>query len=60
MPSVSGAQQRFMAACRHNPQHMAGKCPDMTPAQYHDFDATKTKGLPEHKKKIGIGSLKKK
>jgi hypothetical protein len=27
MPAKSAKQQRFMAACLHNPQHMKGKCP---------------------------------
>jgi len=27
MPSVSGKQHRFMAMCKHNPQHARGKCP---------------------------------
>jgi hypothetical protein len=24
---MSGKQHRFMALCRHNPQHARGKCP---------------------------------
>lgn len=27
MPAVSEKQQRFMALCKHNPQHARGKCP---------------------------------
>lgn len=27
MPSTSGTQHRFMAMCKHSPQHAEGKCP---------------------------------
>jgi hypothetical protein len=47
VPAVSGAQQRFMAMCEHDPQHAQGQCPSMTHQQLHDFAATPTKNLPQ-------------
>ena len=59
MPAVSKSQRRYMAMCEHDPKHMAGKCPDMTKSQMHDFAATKEKGLPNRvKKKTRTKSLK--
>jgi hypothetical protein len=51
MPSVSKSQQRYFAGCEHNPQHMQGKCPDMSKGEMHKFSSTKRKGLPERKEK---------
>lgn len=47
MPAKSVAQRRFMAVCEHQPQHAKGTCPSMTNRQFHDFAATKEKGLPQ-------------
>lgn len=49
MPSVSKAQQQFMAMCEHSPEKARGKCPSKAVAK--EYASTKTKGLPEHKKK---------
>ncbi len=49
MPAVSKSQRRFLAGCEHDPQHMSGKCPDMTKTQYQHFTRTPEKGLPERK-----------
>ena len=53
MPSVSKAQQHFMAGWEHNPDQMRGSKPDMTHQQFHDFAATPTRGLPERKMAMG-------
>lgn len=47
MPSVSKAQQSYMAGCEHNPRHMKGECPDEETAR--EFARTPRKGLPERK-----------
>jgi hypothetical protein len=59
MPSVSQAQQHFMAGWEHNPESMHGTKPNMTHQQFHDFAATKTGNLPEHvaPKKHGLARL---
>lgn len=45
MPSVSKKQEKFMAACAHNPKHMKGKCPPEDVAQeFHMADKAKKKG----------------
>lgn len=49
MPAVSQSQQKFIAMCEHNPQHVQGKCPNMTQEQFHEFAATPTTGLPKRK-----------
>lgn len=47
MPSVSKSQSRFMNGCKHNPQHMKGKCPDEKTVNH--FAGKPRKGLPEKK-----------
>ena len=60
MPATSVAQQKFMAICEHNPKHAAGKCPDMSKNEMHDYAATPTKGLPYKAKAAPGVSLKSK
>lgn len=52
MPARSQAQQRFMAMCEHAPQHVKGRCPDMTHAQLRAFAATPRTGLPARVKPV--------
>ena len=49
MPAKSKAQQRFMAIAEHHPEQLRGPKPDMTHAQLHEFAATSTRNLPQHK-----------
>lgn len=46
MPPVSRAQAGFMYGCKHNPEHMQGKCPP--PAVVAEFTkgGASLKGLP--------------
>ena len=52
MPATSKAQQRFMAIAEHDPGKLRSPVPRMTRQQLHDFAATRTKGLPEHKQSV--------
>ena len=49
MPSVSQAQQQFMAMCEHHPEKARKRCPPKKVAR--EFARTKRKGLPKHKAK---------
>lgn len=60
MPAESKAQRRFFGWAEHNPAEAkaAGKMPDMTKQQMHDFASTSEKGLPERKKPLLGGAIK--
>jgi hypothetical protein len=60
MPAESDAQQRFMAGCKHNPQHMEGKCPSAEVAE--EFSHKPDHAIPEKKedvkKSVGFPKIK--
>lgn len=49
MPVVSQAQNRFMQGCKHNPEHMKGKCPPPSVVAEFTPAGMSVKGLPERK-----------
>ena len=51
MPSTSAKQARFMAMCRHSPQHARGKCPPMKVAR--EFNAADAAQALSKRKKRG-------
>lgn len=58
MPATSKAQQQAMAIAEHNPGALYKRNKGllgMSHQKLHDFAATPSKGLPEHKKKPMLG-----
>lgn len=53
MPAKSKKQQRFMAACAHNPESMKGKCPPKKVAR--EFSKFKGGKLKEKAKGKQLG-----
>jgi len=54
MPARSKAQRIAAAIAEHHPNQLYARnqgLAQMSPAQLHEFAATKTKGLPRHVKK---------
>lgn len=61
MPATSKAQQQLFAIAEHEPGKLHAKNKSLAKLPHqtlHDFAATPSKGLPEHKKKTGFRRLK--
>ena len=55
MPAVSTAQQALFAIAEHYPEKLKAKnrkLAKLPKATLHEFAATKTKNLPEHKRSL--------